>query len=146
MTNPAMILPDAMPAIQALISATYKGGVDPRTLAIVHLRASLINGCTACIDSGMCHARQGGESDARLDAVATWRTSNQFNDAERAALALTESVTRISDRENPVSDEVWNEAKRHYDESAMAALVLFIATTNLFNRLNVATGQVAANW
>jgi AhpD family alkylhydroperoxidase len=146
MKNPAMILPDAMQAIQALQSATEKGGVPPPTLGLVHLRASQINGCSACVDSGTCYAKTAGETDERLFAVADWRNAPCFTDAERAALALTEAVTRLSDREDPVPDEIWDEAARHYDEPALAALILSIATTNVFNRLNVTTRQMAGAW
>ena len=146
MKNPAAMIPGAMQAIQALNAAIQKGGVAPATLALTHLRASQINGCSACVDSGTRHARQGGETDERLAAVAAWRDAPYFTDAERAALALAEAVTRVSDRADPVSDEIWEEAARHYDERALAALVLSIATTNVFNRLNVTTRQVAGAW
>ena len=146
MKNPAAIIPGAMQAIQALNSAIEKGGVAPATLALIHLRASQINGCSVCVNSGTRHARQGGETDERLATVAAWRDAPYFTDAERAALALTEAVTRLSDRADPVSDEIWEEAAGHFDERALAALVLSIATTNVFNRLNVTTRQVAATW
>jgi len=146
MKNPAMILPDAMRAIQALNAATTQGGVPRATLELVHLRASQINGCSACVDSGSRGAKRAGETDERLFAVAAWREAPYFTEAERAALALAEAVTRLSDRADPVSDAVWEEAARHYDEPALAALVLMIATTNLFNRLNIATRQVAGAW
>lgn len=84
-----------------------------------------------------------GETDERLFAVAAWRDAPYFSDAERAALALTEAVTRLSDRADPVPDEIWNEAARHYDEQALGALLLAIALINVWNRLNVATRQVA---
>ncbi len=83
--------------------------------------------------------RAGRERRDRRYAVATWRDANVFADAERAALALAEAVTRLSDRPGPVPDEVWDEARRHYDEPALAALILSIATTNVFNRVNVTT-------
>src|SRR4051794_30351989 len=124
MKNPAMILPDAMQAIMALNTATEKGGVPAMTLGLVHLRASQINGCSACIDMGTRHARKAGESDERLFAVAAWRDAPYFTDAERAALALAEAVTRLSDRTDPVPDEIWEEAARHYDERTLAALIL----------------------
>ena len=143
MKNPAMILPGAMEAIQALQAATEKGGVPPATLALVHLRASQINGCSACVDMGTRYASKGGESDARLFAVAAWRHAPYFTDAERAALALTEAVTRLSDQTDAVPDAVWDEAARHYDEKALGALVLSIAMTNVWNRLNVAVRQPA---
>ena len=78
--------------------------------------------------------------------VAAWRDAPFFTDAERAALALAEAVTRISDRPDPVSDEVWAEATRHYDEAALASLLLSISLINVWNRLNVATRQVAGEW
>ena len=145
MKNPAAIIPGATQAIRALNSAIGKGGVAPATLALVHLRASQINGCSVCVDSGTRHARQGGETDERLATVAAWRDAPYFTDAERAALALTEAVTRLSDRPDPVSDEIWEEAAGHFDERALAALVLSITTTNVFNRLNVTTRQVAGH-
>jgi AhpD family alkylhydroperoxidase len=146
MKNPAMIIPDAMQAILALHSATAQGGVPPTTLGLAHLRASQINGCDACMQAGVCHARNGGESDERLSAVADWRNARCFTDAERAALALTEAVTRLSDQADPVPDAIWNDATRYYDEPALAALILSIATTNVFNRLNVTTRQLPGSW
>jgi AhpD family alkylhydroperoxidase len=145
MSNPATILPDASKAIYALIMATKKGGVPETTLELVHLRASQINGCSFCVDSGARSARKAGETDERLFAVAAWRDAPYFTDAERAALALTEAVTRLSDRDDSVPDEIYDEAARHYDEQGLAALILMIATTNLFNRLNATTRQVAGS-
>jgi AhpD family alkylhydroperoxidase len=146
MNNPAQVIPDAMNAILALLKATRKGGVPQATLELVHLRASQINGCSFCVDSGARSARKAGETDERLFAVAAWREAPYFTDAERAALALTEAVTRLSDRTDPVPDAIWDEAARHYDEQGLAALTLMIATTNLFNRLNATTRQVAGQW
>ncbi len=146
MKHPALILPDIMPALQSLMAAAERGGVPATTLGLVHLRASQINGCSACVDSGARHAKKAGESDERLFSVAAWRDSPYFTDAERAALALTEAVTRLSEKADPVPDEIWEEAARHYDEPALAALLLSISTTNVFNRLNVATRQPAGAW
>jgi AhpD family alkylhydroperoxidase len=146
MKNPAMLVPEAMQAIQALAGSAHNKGVPEETLALVHLRASQINGCSLCVYSGAVQAKKAGESEDRLATVAAWREAPFFNDAERAALALTEAVTRLSDREDPVPDEIWDEAARHYDEKGLAVLLLSIATTNLFNRLNAPTKQVAALW
>jgi AhpD family alkylhydroperoxidase len=145
MKNPAMILPDAMKGIQNLYKAMNQGGVPQQTLELVHLRASQINGCSACVYAGVHSAKEAGETDERLFAVAAWRETPYFTDAERAALALTEAVTRLADRTDPVPDEIWNEAARHYDEQGLAALILMIATTNLFNRLNATIKQVAGS-
>jgi AhpD family alkylhydroperoxidase len=145
MSNPAMIVPDAMEALQALGTSVEQAGVPPRTLNLVHLRASQINGCSLCTDMHACDLKQAGETDQRLFAVAAWRESPYFTDAERAALALTEAVTRLSDRADPVPDEIWDEAARQYDEPALAALVIAIANVNVWNRLNVTTKQVAGS-
>jgi AhpD family alkylhydroperoxidase len=144
--NPAMINPEAIQALYALSKSTDKRGVPERTLGLVHLRASQINGCSVCLDMHARMMKKAGETDERLFAVAGWRDAPYFTDAERAALALTEAATRLSDRSDPVPDEVWEEAARHYDEQALAALVIAIATINVWNRLNVVTRQVAGEW
>ena len=141
--NAAMLLPEAGQAIQDLIAAVHRGGVPRRTLDLVHLRVSQINGCSVCVDSGARMARKGGETDERLLAVTAWRHAPYFSDAERAAIALGESVTRIADSADPVPDAIWIEAARHYEEKPLAALLLWIALTNLFNRVNVSTAQIA---
>ena len=141
--NPAAVVPGAMQAIQGLIGAVQKAGTPDTVLHLAHLRASQINGCAACIDGGVKHAKQAGETDERLYTVSAWREAPYFSDAERAALALAEAMTRLDDRADPVPDEIWNEAKKHFDERALSGLVLWISTTNLFNRLNVTTRQPA---
>jgi AhpD family alkylhydroperoxidase len=146
MKNPAMVIPDAMTPILNLLKATKKAGVPEKTLELVHLRASQINGCSFCVDAGARSAKKAGESDERLFALAAWREAPYFTDAERAALALTEAATRLSDRTDPVPDEVWNQAAAYYDEQQLAALVLMIGVTNLFNRINATTRQVAGEW
>lgn len=143
--NPGLLLPSAMQSLQALAKAVEESGVPPRTLALMHLRASQINGCSVCVDLAF-RFKKAEDTDERRFAVAAWRDAPYFDDAERAALALTEAVTRLSDREDPVPDGVWNEAARHYDERALAALVLAIAVTNVWNRVNVATRQIAGEW
>jgi AhpD family alkylhydroperoxidase len=145
MKNPAMVL-GAFEPVQALYKAVHTGGVDPATLELVHLRASQINGCSACVDAGTRSARKAGETDERLATVAAWREAPYFSDAERAALALAEAATRLADRPDPVPDEIWDAAAEHYDEKQLAAIVLMIAVTNLFNRLNATTRQVAGAW
>jgi len=145
MNNPATILPDATSAIQALNTVIYKAGVPGKTLALVHLRVSQINGCGVCVDGGVRHAKKAGETDERLFAVSAWREAPYFTDAERAALALGEAATRLADRSDPVPDDVYQAAAQHFDERALAGLILWIATTNLFNRVNVATRQIAGS-
>jgi AhpD family alkylhydroperoxidase len=132
-----------MEALQALGKAVHRGGVPAKTLELVNLRASQINGCGVCAVQHPRILRRLGETDERIFAVAAWREAPYFTDAERAALALTEAATRMSDRADPVPDEVWDEAARHYDEQALGTLVLAIAMINVWNRLNVTTRQVA---
>ena len=144
--HPAYALPGVMDALQSLGAAVAKSGVPPRLVELLSLRASQINGCSVCIDGHPRIARKLGETDERLFAVAAWRDAPYFTAAERAALALVEAVTRLADRPDPVPDEVWDEAARHYDEKALAGLVLAIAGINVWNRLNVATRQPAGEW
>jgi AhpD family alkylhydroperoxidase len=143
MNHPVMILPEAMNAMMALAKSTENGGVPPATLGLVQLRASQINGCSVCLDMHARELKQAGESDERLLTVAAWRDAPYFTEAERAALALTEAVTRLSARPDPVPDAIWNDAARHYDEKGLAVLLVAISAINVWNRLNVATRQVA---
>jgi AhpD family alkylhydroperoxidase len=145
-TNPAVSLPGAMEALQALGDVVGKSGLPHSIIHLAGMRASQINGCGVCLDGAWRFQRTLGETDERLFALPGWREAPYYTDAERAALALTEAVTRLADRADPVPDEIWAEAARHFDETALAALVLAIANQNLWNRLNVATGQVAGAW
>jgi AhpD family alkylhydroperoxidase len=141
MTNPAFAVPGAMDALNA-VSKTISRARVPISRELVHLRASQINGCSVCVDMHAKAARRAGESEERLFAVAAWRETPYFSDAERAALALTEALTRIADRSEQVPDAIWDAAAEHFDEVQLGALVLDIATVNLWNRLNIATQQV----
>ena len=141
MTNPAFAVPGAMDALNAISKAISRTRV-PISHELLHLRASQINGCSVCVDMHAKGARSAGESEERVFAVAAWRETPYFSDAERAALALTEALTRVADRAEQVPDAIWDAAAEHFDEAQLGALVLDIATVNLWNRLNVATQQV----
>lgn len=141
MSSPAQLVPGAIDALAALNEAAHAAGVPESTLALCHLRASQLNGSSPCVTSGAQHLRTLDETDERIFAVAAWRDTPYFTAAERAALALTEAVTRLADRPDPVPDEVWDVAAKHYDEPDLAALLVHIATSNVFNRLNAATRQ-----
>jgi AhpD family alkylhydroperoxidase len=143
--NPVVLIPDAMKAMYALNASVDKAGLPATIAGLVHLRASQVNGCGLCVDMHPRLLKKAGETEDRLFAVAAWRDTPYFTDAERAALALTEAVTRLSDRADPVPDDVWNEAARHFDETALAALVISIAAINVWNRLNVSTRQIAGS-
>ena len=146
MKNPAVMFPAAMQALQALHAATKRDDLPESTVGLVELRASQINGCSVCVDMHHKMLKKAGEKDERLFSVVAWRDAPYFNDAERAALALTEALTRIADRAEPVPDELWAELTRHYDQPALGALIIAIANINVWNRLNVATKQVAGEW
>jgi AhpD family alkylhydroperoxidase len=145
MKHPAMVVPGAMNALQALSAAVHKGDTSSLNHEFVHLRASQINGCSICVDMHSRALKKAGETDERIWAVGAWRETPFFTDAERAALALTEAVTRLDDRADPVPDEIWDEAARHFDEQALGALVLSIAVINVWNRLNAATRQMVGS-
>jgi AhpD family alkylhydroperoxidase len=142
MKNPVIVLPEAMQALHALNRST-EGELPFILCKLVQLRASQINGCSVCVGIHAQELKRAGDSDERIFSVAAWRDTPYFTDAERAALALAESVTRLSDRADPVPDTVWDEAARHYDEKALAALILQIAMINVLNRVNVSVRQVA---
>lgn len=128
--------PDVISAIQQLTKVIHTGGVDPLVLELVHLRASQINGCAPCVSGGVASAKKQGETDERLHHVVAWRDTPFFTDAERAALALTEAATRIQDGSPGVTDEIWADAAAHFDEKQLSAIILNIAITNFFNRIN----------
>jgi AhpD family alkylhydroperoxidase len=142
MPSPVMVVPDALPILLDLSEVLKKAGLPQQTLDLVHLRTSQINGCAGCIHLHAGDLGKSEETDKRLLMVAAWREAPYFTDAERAALALAEAVTRLSDREDPVPDAVWEEAARHYDEQELGAMVIGIGLVNLWNRVNVTTKQV----
>jgi len=146
MKNPAMLIEGAMQSILNLKETIDHSGLDPVLAHLTHLRVSQINGCGFCVDMGWKTARKAGISDERLFAVAAWRETPYFTEAERAALALAEHATRLADRSDPVPDEIWQAARQHFSEQELAALVLSISLTNLFNRINVTTAQLAGTW
>ncbi len=144
--SPALTVDGAHSALLRLSKSTQRAGIPESTHKLVELRASQINGCSVCVDMHTRELQALGEPDTRILMVSAWRESVYFSDAERAALALTEAATRLADRPDPVSDEVWEEAARHYDEPQLAALVLMIASINAWNRINATTRQVSGDW
>ena len=146
MKHPAAIIPGVIQPIQELTKAAHSQGVPEELLEIVHLRISQINGCSFCVDAGLKSLRKLGETDERIGLVAAWREAPYYTDEERAALELVEAVTRLADHPDAVSDEVWNNAADHFDERQLASILLVIAVTNLFNRLNAPVRQVAGSW
>lgn len=111
--------------------------LDHRLFELVKLRASMINGCAFCVDMHTTDALAAGEHVRRIAAVTSWRESTYFTPAERAALALTDELTRLG--EHGVSDETWAEAGAHFDPSTVANLILAVAVINVWNRIAMAT-------
>jgi AhpD family alkylhydroperoxidase len=144
--NPALSVPGALDALRQLGESATTAGIPETTLYMVDLRASQINGCAVCVDIHSRELEYAGETSERIRTVAVWRETPYFSDAERAALALTEAATRLADRPDPVPDEVWDEAARHYTEPQLAALVVAIATINAYNRLNATTRQITGGF
>ncbi len=133
--NFTTVAPKVFKAVLAL-DATAREGIDPVLLELVQIRASQINRCAYCIDYHTSDARRAGEAEERIHQLSAWEESSLFTEAERAALALTESVTRLP---GGVPDEVYRGAARHFDERELAQLVALIFTVNAWNRMNVAT-------
>jgi AhpD family alkylhydroperoxidase len=146
MKSPALVLPKVFEALQMLSSSAESAGLSRKLAELLNLRASQINGCAVCLDMHSRALVKLGETSERLACVAAWREAPYYTDAERAALALTEALTRTSDRADAVPDDIWNEAARHFAEPILAAIVLSIATINLWNRLNIGTRQITGPW
>jgi AhpD family alkylhydroperoxidase len=144
MTNAANLLPSALKGIGTLIAAIGEGGLPHELGEIVGLRASQINGCSACVHGHTVNLRKAGASEERIAAVVAWREAPFFSDAERAALQLAERMTRLADRsEESVPDALWDEVADHFDEKQVSALILTISLTNLFNRINTTIKEPA---
>ena len=146
MTHQVFVVPAALKALTAYSGSGEGLGVPAETLEMMRLRASQINGCSVCVELPSNNLKKEGTSDERLYAVAAWRDTPYFTEPERVALELTELVTRVADRGDPVSDDVWENATRYYDEQGLSALLIAITSINAWNRLNAATRQVAGAW
>lgn len=128
--------PELYAGIGQVTKVIHAAGVDPRLLSLVHLRASQINGCSPCVFATIASARKAGETEERLHHVVAWRETPFFTEGERAALALAEAATRIQDGAPGVTDGIWEAAAEHFTGEQLNALVLEVALTNFFNRIN----------
>ncbi len=146
MKSPAWTLPGARDSILSIAKTTEGCGVPRATLELVNVRVGQVNGCSVCVDWHSRALKKLGDSEARIFALSAWREAPYYTEAERAALALAEAATRLSDQADAVTDEVWEEASRHFNEAELGALVMSIALANLWNRLNVVTRQVTGDW
>lgn len=133
--NFSAVAPKVFKAVLAL-DAAARDGIDPVLLELVQIRASQVNRCAYCIDYHTSDARKAGETEERIYQLSAWEESSLFTAQERAALALTEAVTRLPEG---VPDAVYDEAAKHFGEKELAQLIALIFTTNAWNRMNVAT-------
>ncbi len=113
---------------------------------IVSLRASQINGCGFCVDMHTKEAAAAGEAAVRLNLVAAWREAVVFTEAERAALAFAEEGTRLADAHTGVSDETWEQVRKHFDDDQIAALICLVGLINAANRMNVIVRNPAGTY
>lgn len=134
--NVGKAAPEALRAVYGL-EQYVQSAVDGTVLELIKLRASVLNGCAFCIDMHTRDALAAGESSQRLFSVAAWHDTTWFTPAERAALALTDAVTKISG--HGVPDAVWNEVTAYWSDKEVADLIVAISTINVWNRLNIAT-------
>ena len=137
--NPIMSVPGAMKALLDLSAAAEKTGLDKDYVELICLRVSIMNGCGMCIDYHTKLLRQANVADEKVYAVAGWRDVPYYSDAEKAGFALAEQITHVQ-----VSDDVWDEAAKHYGEEELSGLLIAIGAINLWNRMNVATQQKVA--
>ncbi len=134
---------DVWTAVRHLHTAIAAGGVDPALLTLVHLRASQINGCAPCVYASISTAKEAGETDQRLHNVVAWREAPFYTDDERAALALAEAATRLQDGAAGVTDDIWDRAATRFSGRQLHSIILEIALTNFFNRVNRAVNEPA---
>jgi AhpD family alkylhydroperoxidase len=140
------LAPAAYKAMAGLDAFVRHSALPKPLLDLIRLRASQINGCAYCVDLHSSDLKADGEPDARVFAVAAWQEGPFFTEQERAALALTESMTRLSEGGDRVPDDVWAQAVKQFDETDLAALVTAIATINAWNRFGVATRMVPESY
>ena len=136
--------PGIMQAMFGLEKQIRKAGLDHRLLDLVKMRASQMNGCAYCLDMHSKDARAEGETEQRLYGLSAWRDAPYYSDRERAALELTEALTRIS--EHGVSDEIYERVRAQFSEDEIAHLTLAIVAINGWNRLNVAARTVPGGY
>jgi AhpD family alkylhydroperoxidase len=139
--EPRMAVGRAAPAVYRAMDAFDRSiDLEPRLRELIRIRASQLNGCAYCLDLHTRDARAAGEGERRLATLAGWRESVFFTERERAALALTDEVTRIG--EHGVSDAVWTDAAAHFGPPELAQLLWAIIAVNAWNRIGVATHMV----
>jgi AhpD family alkylhydroperoxidase len=134
--------PSAFKALLGLENTVRDSGLEPGLVELVKLRASQINGCGYCVDMHASDARKAGESERRLHAVAVWRETPFFTARERAALAWTEALTRLS--QQPELERDYAALKEQFSDKEMVDLTLAVAAINSWNRMAIGFGAQPA--
>ncbi len=134
--NPLKLSPECYRALSELQKVTDSCGIEAKTLELVKLRASQINGCAFCIAMHTQDARKLGETDERMHLLNAWEEAGVFTEREKAAIAWTESLTLIA--EGSVSDDIYAEVRQHFSEKELADLSFAVVAINGWNRLMVA--------
>lgn len=145
MKNPALVL-GINPAIQTVMGSIYQSGISHELLEYVGLRVGQMTNCELCIGEAIIKAKDNPVTRDRIEHVLDWRDSKMFNESEQTALELTEAITKLENKYESVSDELWLKVEKYFGEKEKSALVLFISVMNMFTRINVATRQLTAEW
>ncbi|HWV38670.1 MAG TPA: carboxymuconolactone decarboxylase family protein [Vulgatibacter sp.] len=138
------VAPKAIEAMLQLENATAGLGLERPLYELIKIRASQINGCAHCIDMHTKDARAAGETEQRIYALDAWRETPFFTERERAALALTEAITLIT--QGQVPEEVWAQAAAQFDEKELGALVMAAVTINAWNRIAISSRTLAGTY
>ena len=128
--------PEGLQALQQMGKTAHGAGLDPKLVALVEVRTSMLNGCSYCIDMHTKEARQLGETEQRLYALTAWDEAPFYTEQERAALAWTDAVTNI--HSSRAHDAVYERARGQFNERELVALTLVITTMNAWNRIALA--------
>ena len=139
-----VVPPEALHALYAIEKSIRKSGLELKTLELVRMRASQINGCAFCLDMHSKDARAEGETEQRLYGLNAWRETPYYTDRERAALEWTEAVTLVS--RDQVPDEVYERVRTQFSESELAMLTLAVASINSWNRIAISFRAVPGNY
>lgn len=145
MKNPALVL-GANAAIQTMMGTIYQSGISFELLEYVGLRVGQMTSCELCIGEAITKANDNPTTRDRIEYVLNWKDSEKFSESEQTALALTEAITKLDNKYQSVTDELWLKVESCFNEKERAALVFFISAMNMFTRINVSTRQLMAEW
>lgn len=144
--NTFKVAPGAYQAMRGVEDYVQKSGLERNLLELVKMRCSQINGCAFCLDMHSKDARAAGETEQRLYLLNAWRETDFYSQRERAALEWAEAVTRLSDRDQHVSDELYENVSQQFNEKELVDLTMAICAINSWNRLSVSFRNEAGTY